>query len=135
MSMAELANRRHEAFALLLAGGACGAEAARQAGYRGRRHRQTAHELLQRPEIRARVEELRREVRTEFDLQALLARYLLLADACQLRDDAPGELAAALDRIAAILLPDGHLWLERTAMLGPRPRRGRARRDAQPPPA
>jgi hypothetical protein len=130
--MPELANRRHETFARLVAAGASGAEAARQVGYRGRRHRQTAHELLQRPEVRARVEELQRDVRAEFDLQALMGRYLEAADRCAAAGDAGGELAA-LDRIAAILLPDGHLWLERTATLAPR--RGRARRGTQSSPA
>lgn len=93
-----------EAFARLIAGGMNGVEAVRLTRPRVRARKQVAYDLLRRPAIRTRIQELREVLLEEYPVGRLLARYERLADLAEVQGDLDGA-AAALDRIARILLP------------------------------
>ncbi len=65
-------NPRMEAFAIAYAAGNSGAEAARQAGYRGGRYQ--ARELLKRDDVKVRIAEIQAETakRNEFTVDKLM---------------------------------------------------------------
>lgn len=81
--MAALENARHEAFCLayLGAAGFNGAEAARLAGYSPKNARDTAHQLMQREDVRARLKELTDGVmdRLEISVDRIAEEYARIA--------------------------------------------------------
>lgn len=94
----------HEAFCQLVARGASGAEAVRQAGYTTKAPRNTAVELNKRPEIKARIAELR-------------AEYIAAAAKANAKANAPanavalvGELEARRDTARTGEAVLHHLW-------------------------
>lgn len=105
--MGELANRKYELFCRSYAIFASGARAARAAEYATRTAKFQAMRLLKRPEIQARVVELRAEIARNYSLDA--ATLLCKLEACfiQAYEDRDDKSAARViesqARVAGIL--------------------------------
>lgn len=79
---------KHEAFARhYLENGGNATEAAKEAGYSPRRAAQTGYDLKQRPEIQARVDQLRDEAWRDFDPAAAVQRLTIEMDEAEYSRD------------------------------------------------
>lgn len=78
--MPVIANARHEAFARNITAGATQAEAARQAGFADGSAKVTGSQLMKRPEIQARIQELQADAATATVQHAAVTRDAVLAE-------------------------------------------------------
>lgn len=98
-------NAREARFAQEYATGASGAEAARRAGYSETRAKQTAAELVKRPEVAKRIGEIQREKATELGVtHAELVTEALRYHELALAGDAPMSVGVRGLDLAARLL-------------------------------
>ncbi len=97
--MPPLKNSRQERLCYEIVMGASHAEAVRLAGYSQKFARVHAHSLLQRPQIAARIEELRAQTATERALKIIERKALLSFIATKSAEKNPMAAIAALAEI------------------------------------